>query len=688
MRRLFLPLALLLALAASAPAQPKKPLSLMDVFSIEYASDPQITANGKWVVYVRNFMDVMKDRRRSNLWIVNADGTARQPLTTGAYSDSSPRLAPDGKRLVFVSDRSGTPQLHVLWLATGRTTKITDLPAPPFLPSWSPDGKHIAFVSLVAAKPKPFVDLPARPEGAEWAAPFKMIRNVGYRFDGKGYLKEGFYHLFVVSADGGPARQVTDGPYHDSATSFGLEEPAWTPDSRSLIFAANRSKDADYHPLETELYEASLEDGKVTALTDRRGPDHSPAVSRDGAIAYLGFDDKKLGYQNTRLYLLNRGDKTSRCLTPKLDRSVRAPRWAADGKSVYFLYDDDGDTKIGQAMLDGGRWVLANHVGGESPERPYAAGAFSVSDGGVLAFTQTSPTQPAEIALADPSSAPKTEDVPPPRAVTALNKDLFETCALASTVEIRAVSSHDKRDIQAWVMTPPGFDAKKKYPLILEIHGGPFANYGPRFSIEMQLYAAAGYVVLYVNPRGSTSYGEAFANLIHHNYPGNDYDDLMSAVDDVIKRGYINPDRLFITGGSGGGVLTAWSIGKTKRFRAAVVGKPVIDWHSFVLTADAYPFFAQYWFPAPPWEDPEHYRKRSPLSLVGAVSTPTMLMTGEEDHRTPIAQSEQYYQALKLRKVPAALVRIPGASHNTGARPSHIVAKVAYVLGWFREWDK
>jgi acylaminoacyl-peptidase len=240
--------------------------------------------------------------------------------------------------------------------------------------------------------------------------------------------------------------------------------------------------------------------------------------------------------------------------------------------------------------------------------------------------------------------------------------------------------------VQGWLVKPPGFDPANRYPLILEIHGGPFANYGPRFAAEMQLYAAAGYVVLYTNPRGSTSYGEEFGNLIHHAYPGQDYDDLMSSVDAAIALGYVDPERLYVTGGSGGGVLTAWIVGNTDRFRAAVVQKPVINWTSFALTADATNFFSRYWFPAPPWERPEEYWRRSPLSLVGKVSTPTMLVTGEQDLRTPIAESEQFYAALKLRGVDTLLVRVPGAPHALDQRPSQLIARIRYILAWFARY--
>jgi len=299
-----------------------------------------------------------------------------------------------------------------------------------------------------------------------------------------------------------------------------------------------------------------------------------------------------------------------------------------------------------------------------------------VGGGDVFAYTAGDTSRPADIAAGRPG-----HDAP--ARLTALNENFLAHRDLARVEERWITSSADGEKIQAWVALPPGFDPSRKYPLILEIHGGPFTNYGERFSTEIQLYAAAGYVVLYVNPRGSTSYGERFGNLIHHAYPGKDYDDLISAVDAVIDEGFVDKDALFVTGGSGGGVLTAWIVGKTERFRAAVVAKPVINWASFVLTADNSPYFTRYWFPSQPWEDPEGYWARSPLSLVGNVSTPTMLLTGEADLRTPMSETEQYYQALKLRGIDTAMVRIPGAYHSITKRPSQMAAKVAAVLAWF-----
>ena len=663
----------------------------LDVFGLEYASGPQVSPDGKQVVYVRNSMDIMKDRARSTLWIINADGGEHRPLTSGSRNDSQPRWSPDGGRLLYVASEAEAAgedrpaQMFCRWMDTGQTARLAQLTASPSHPVWSPDGKRIAFFMRVPEETKPFVEMPPKPEGAEWAPEAKVIRKVTYRFDGQGYLKDGFRQLFVLPADGGTPRQLTSGPYEHEGPA------AWSRDGRALVFSGNRREDWEYHPLDSELYEVSLDSGDVRQLTDRRGPDSHPVISPDGTrLAWLGFDDRRQGYQITRLYVGQRDGSKPEPITAEFDRDVSDPVWSSDGRGLYFLYDEHGRTKVAFVTLDGGVSTIADDVGGTNLGRPYASGSFSYA-GGAIAFTRTGPGAPADVSFVDAErvrrgagDSARSEEAPrEPERLTRLNEDLLAHKRLAEIEELWFESSHDQRKIQAWIVKPPGFDPDQKYPLILEIHGGPFANYGLRFAVEMQLYAAAGYVVLYVNPRGSTGYGEEFGNLIHHAYPGHDYDDLMSGVDAVIERGYVDDDNLFVTGGSGGGVLTAWIVGKTDRFRAAVASKPVINWYSFTLTADAYPFFAQYWFPGAPWEQAEHYLKRSPLSLVGNVSTPTMLLTGEADYRTPISESEQFYQALKLRKVDTALVRIPEASHEIVDRPSRLIAKVAHVLKWF-----
>ncbi len=644
-----------------------------DVFELEWASDPQISPDGRTIVYVRNHMDIMTDRRESNLWIVNADGSNHRPLLRGTSSYSSPRWSADGSQLLYVSNEEGSSQIFVRWMDTGQIAKLTHLTRSPGGVSWSPDGAQIAFSMFVTQSSEPLITMPPKPEGAEWAKPARVIQKMIYRADGAGYLEDGYRHLFVLPAEGGTPRQVTDGPFNHGGA-------AWSADSRSLIFSANRHDNGEYDPQNSEIYELSLADGSISALTSRHGPDGSPAVSPDGnLIAYTGYDDQLHGYHVTKLYVMNRDGSGSRVLTTDLDRRVQRPRWSGDGQGLFFQYDDRGNTKVAYVSVDGNVETLASDVGGLSLGRPYAGGMYSVSGNGLIAFTQSRPDYPADLAVVRRRASEATR-------LTWLNQDLFGHKQLGNVEEIWYESSYDGRRIQGWIVTPPDFDPSKKYPLILEIHGGPFANYGDRFSAEVQLYASAGYVVLYTNPRGSSSYGKEFGNLIHHNYPGQDFDDLMSGVDVVLERGYVDEDQLFVTGGSGGGVLSSWIVGHTDRFSAAVVAKPVINWYSFVLTSDSYNFFYKYWFPGLPWDEPEHYMARSPISYVGNVTTPTMLLSGEADYRTPISESEQFYQALKLQKVEAALVRIPDTSHGIASRPSNLIAKVKYVLAWFDKY--
>lgn len=663
-------LVLLALVAGAAPAQDRPPLGLMDVFELEYASDPQIAPDGQTVVYRRNRLDVRTDRVRGDLWTVRVDGSGHQPLVTGVDA-ASPRWAPEGLRLAYVARDEDEDRRHLLirYLETGATVPVARLPSAPGGIAWSPDGTQLAFTRFVEGTAPPLASLPGPPEGAEWAAPPRVIETTIYRRDGAGYVEPGHRQLFVVSSEGGTPRQLTFGPHDVDGT------PAWTPDGRALIVSSDRRENADLDPGDSELYRVDLATGTMTVLTDRVGADRSPAVGPDGAIAYLGSDDRRLGYQLTNLYV--RDGETSERILPALDRDLQDPTWTADSDLVV-AYDDQGTTRLAVVTDRGELRQLAENLGGTSIGRPYGGGSFSVG-GGRVAFTLTAPDHPADVAVVGLDGRGL-------RRLTDLNGDLFGQRTLGEVEEIWAESSADGRLVHGWIVRPPGFDPARQYPLVLEIHGGPFANYGPRFSMEAQLYAAAGYVVLYTNPRGSTSYGEAFGNLIDRAYPGQDYDDLMSSVDAALALGSVDPDRLYVTGGSGGGVLTAWIVGHTDRFAAAVVAKPVINWTSWLLTADMYPFGAKYWFDALPWEDPDAYWRRSPLAHVGNVTTPTMVLTGEEDVRTPMSESEQYYQALRLEEVPSALVRVPGASHGIASRPSGLMRKVGYILAWFERY--
>jgi dipeptidyl aminopeptidase/acylaminoacyl peptidase len=670
MKKIF-PLFLLLFVGTLVSAQ-KSPLELTDFFDLEFVSDPQISPDGKKIIYVRNFKDIMTDRSHSNLWIVNADGSQNRPLTSGNQNDLSPRWSPDGSKIVFLSNKQDEKmKLFLMWMDTRETFPLTNTSKPPGNVSWSHKGDQLAFTMFVPQQQESIVKLPQKPEGAKWNDAPVYIDELNYRGDGQGYLKPGNNQIFVLSTDGGTPRQLT-------SEDENLGAPVWSADDSKLYFSANLHEESDLEPNNSEIYELQIATGEINPLTDRLGPDSSPKVSPKGdLIAFTGYDDEYLGYQMSELYVMNPDGSNIRHLSADFDRDIENIQWDGKGRGLYFHYNDHGKTKIGHIDLKGNTETLAEDLGGLSLGRPYNAAAFTVSNNGKLAYTHGTPAHPADLAVKDGRNV---------KRITNLNKDLFSYRELGNVEEMTWKSSFDQREIQGWLVTPPNFDPNEKYPFILEIHGGPFASYGSVFSAEIQAFAAAGYVVLYANPRGSSGYGAEFGNLIHHNYPNQDYDDLMSGVDAVIERGFIDEKNLFVTGGSGGGVLTAWIIGKNNRFSAAVVAKPVINWYSFVLYADNPAFFSKYWFPSKPWEDPEHYMKRSPISLIGNVTTPTMLLTGEEDYRTPIAESEQYYTALKLEGVDAAMVRIPGASHGIANRPSNLVAKVAAILAWFEKY--
>lgn len=650
-------------------------LVTQDIFGLEYADDPQIAPDGSRVVYVRKSMDIMKDRGRSNLWIVDSDGKNHRAIASSSDNFFSPRWSPDGKRVAYASSKEGSVQIYLRWMDDGQVARLTDLTASPRSLTWSPDGSLIAFTMPVAAETaKPFGQLPKKPKGADWAPEVRVIDTLKYRADGqKGFLPAEYRQVFVVPADGGTPRQLTSGNFnHNTSLS-------WSADSSTLYLAANRDDDWEYEPRQTDLYALAVADGTMTRLTERTGPDVGPEVSPNGRmLAYRGFEDRERLYENTGVYIMDTDGTNNRLISGDLDRTIDAISWTADSKGLIIQYDDGGESQIAHLGLSGDIRPLAGNTGGTSLGRPYSGGSFSVAKNGAIAFNQASSNRPAELAMMDKRGQS--------RQLTQLNEDLLSHKTLGKMEELHVASSFDGRDVEGWVVYPPNYEADKKWPLILEIHGGPVSNYGPRFSAEVQLYAAAGYVVLYMNPRGSDSYGEEFVNLIHHNYPSQDYDDLMTGVDALIERGIADPEQLYVTGGSGGGVLTAWIVGKTDRFKAAVVAKPVINWTSFNLSADLAAMVSRYWFGAFPWEDQEQYWQRSPLSLVGNVSTPTMLLTGELDYRTPMHETEQFYLALKLRKIDTAMVRVPEASHGIASRPSNLIAKVVNILGWFEKY--
>ncbi|MFK0298960.1 prolyl oligopeptidase family serine peptidase [Brevundimonas sp. NPDC090276] len=666
----------LILMATPALAQPVPPtpessrFQPQDLFGLEVASDPQISPDGTRIAYVRQTADIMTDRMRPTIWLIDARTGQQTPLVATAGSHSQPRWSPDGTRVAYISTaEGGGAQLFVRWIGSGQSVRVTSLPSTPTGISWSPDGTKLAYSVLVAGQAPKLGTPLAKPEGAQWAPPIEVIDTVTYRADGQGYLKPGYRQVFVAPADGGGARQLTQGDFNHGG------DLSWSPDSTTLFLSANRGPDWQREAANSEVYALDVRSGVLTALTDRQGPDQSPVASPDGRrIAYVGYDDQRMGYHNSHLYVMDRDGANRRLLTGGLDRSVQSPTWSKDGRSILFSYDDHGSTTVARVSLDGAVSTVVQGLSGDDIGRPYTGGDFSLADDGAVAFTRGDALRPADVHILRQGRQTQ---------LTRLNADYLAGKTLGAVQRLEVASSHDGRAVESWLTLPAGYVEGQKYPLILEIHGGPFAAYGPHFATDNQLFAAAGYAVLSVNPRGSTSYGDEFANLIHHNYPGNDYDDLISSVDAVIAKGVADPNRLFVTGGSGGGVLTSWIVGKTDRFKAAAVQKPVIDWASFVLTADNPAFFARYWFGEYPWENPEAYWRRSPLSLVGNVKTPTLVVVGDEDYRTPVSESEQYYSALQLRGVPTALVKIPGVGHSLAVRPSQNAARMSAILAWF-----
>ncbi len=658
--------------ALAAPATGPEPrFTGSDLFNLSAASDPQISPDGRTIAYVRQSADIMTDRNRSTIWVIDVASGRQQPLVAGSGAHFSPRWSPDGTRLAYLSTaEGGASQLYVRWMASGEQARITGLPNSPNSLEWSPDGRSIAYAMIVPDEGPKLGSAPPKPEGASWAAPLEIIDQVNYRADGAGYIKPGFTHLFMVDATGGAPRQLTFGAYHDNP------QISFTPDGRSLVFSASKGEDWERDPLESEVYLLDLATGNSRGLTSRNGPDAGPIVSPNGRhVAYFGFDDNGKAFNNTHLYLLDLGGGAPRAITAPLDRSIDSAQWSADSRSLVIKYDSDGKARLGRVSLDGRVQPLTDMLAGGSLDRPYTGGDFSLARNGTIAFTTGGIHNPADVAVLDGGRA---------RKLTDLNAHL-KGKSLGSVREL-AVTAPDGVRVPAWLLTPPGYVEGQKVPTILEIHGGPAAAYGPFFSTDYQLYAAAGYAVLFTNPRGSTSYGQAFTDHIEHNYPGPDYQDLIAATDAAVASGIADPQNLFITGGSGGGVLTAWTIGKTDRFRAAAVQKPVINMVSQVLNADGVGYFGPYWFGKMPWEDPQAYWARSPLSLVGNVKTPTLVVVGSEDFRTPPAEAEQYYAALQLRKVPTAYIKVPGVGHGITARPSQSAAKAAAIIAWFDKY--
>ena len=654
-----------LSTAVDAWAQDDGLLTHETFFEMETIRGPAIAPDGSQIVFSRGWVDQQTDRLRSNLWIVDSDGIRVRELTHGDWSDSAPVWSPDGARIAFLSDRGETNQIHVMWVDSREVAQLIHLERAPSNLRWSPDGTQIAFTMFVPDEtPILPVKLPKAQRGAERATPAVVVDRLSWARDGRGPVEPGFTHAFTIdSVLGGTPRKITSGDYNHT-------QPEWSADGKTLYVSGIRKPEAEYLRGDSEIYAFDLETLDATALTDRNGPDRTPLVSPDGEwIAYTGNDDENFTRHLASLYVMNRNGEDRRVWATDLANSPGAVTWASDSSGVYFMVGEQGVTNVYFSPLDGepGRVVGGVHT----------LAGLSISKNGRAAAVRSSFTQPGELVTfaLDGGAEPKI------RSLVDVNEDVHSQVTLSDAEELWYDSSDGFR-VQGWLIKPANFDPTKKYPLLLWIHGGPWSMYSVGFNWAFQNFAAHGYAVLYTNPRGSTGYGQDFVNGIQFSYPGKDLDDLLAGVDAAVETGWIDEDNLFVCGGSGGGVLTAWIVGHDDRFAAAVSMRPVINWHSFVGTTDGSGWYRQ--FEKFPWEDPLEYAVRSPLHYVGSVTTPTMVMTGEADLRTPMSQSEEYYRALKMLKKETLLVRMPDEFHGW-RRPSHRLLQQLYLQAWFEK---
>jgi len=651
-------------LSAAAQATPERDrLTINDYLDWETVGNPQLSPDGTQIIFTRTFIDRVNDRRSSSVWIMNVDGSRKRRLLE---EGSGPIWSPDGTRIAFTApgEPSGT-QIWVRWMdAEGARSQITRVTQSPSGIAWSPDGKQISFQSQVPYRTSVALKMPSEPPGARWVEPPRVVERLRYRADRQGFLPDAFTHLFVVSADGGTPRQITSGDWnHNGGT--------WTPDGTALLFATNRMPEAEYAWRQSDIYRVDVASGNISQLTRRSGPDNNPVPSPDGRmIAYTGYDSTNATWKDAALYVMSADGTNPRILTPDLDRSPGSLTWAGDGSGIYFTAQNHGSQNLYHVTLSG---QLRQVTQGAQ-----MLNVADISKTGIAVGTRSTPVDPGNIISFD-VRAPQQM-----RTLTSANADLLTGKKLATTEEIW-YRSVDNYRIQGWIVKPADFDPSKKYPLMLEIHGGPHSMYNVGFSFARQDHAAHGFVILYTNPRGSTGYGSAFGNAIKNAYPSKDYDDLMAGVDTVINRGYIDVNRLYVFGCSGGGVLTSWIVGHTTRFAAASANCPVTNWLSFVGTTDGSSWYRN--FEKYPWDDPSEHLRRSPLMYVGNVKTPTQLMTGVNDLRTPMGQTEEFYEALKVLKVPTRMVRFNNEWHGTSSTPSNFMRTQAFLREWFDKWQ-
>ncbi|HEX6628783.1 MAG TPA: S9 family peptidase [Gemmatimonadaceae bacterium] len=693
----------LLLASAQIDAQGRRPITDTDLFKFVWAADPQISPNGSQVAFVRVTADADKDRYDTQIFIVPADGSAPpRPLTSGR-SDRAPRWSPSGREIAFVRTPDpvdGKPkpsQVFLISMDGGEARALTDAPKGASSPVWSPDGRAIAFLS-VPDTAKSDTTKKSADTTKRHVSDVRVITRAQYRWNGAGYTDVSAHaHIWTVpssfTASGSlpTAKQITTGTFDEG-------EPVWSLDGSRLYFTSDRHAEPYYETVGDELYSVPANGGTMTKVVSLDGQIGSIALSPDGKrIAFTANENgKPLRFYDQRdLYVADAAPGSRPVnISANYDYDVEGgltgdqhpPRagngggiiWSRDGQSVIVVTTENGRANLRRFPVNGGASTAVTT--GDQEIVSYAADANASR---IVALIST-PVNIGDLFVLDAASR---VPLPASRQITRVNDPLFSTLDLPAAEEI-LYNSFDGKRIQGWILKPPRFDASKKYPMILEIHGGPNAAYGNTFTHEFDWMAAKGYVVLYVNPRGSTSYGQEFANIIQHNYPGDDYKDLMAGVDQVLKRGYVDSTRMGVTGGSGGGVLTNWIVGHTHRFAAAVSQRSIADWTGFWYTAD-FTLFHPTWFSGPPWENQKQFADLSPITYVTNVTTPIMFVEGEADMRTPPAMGgEQMFRALKYLHKPAVMVRFPDETHelSRSGKPWHRVERLRHILGWFDKY--
>jgi dipeptidyl aminopeptidase/acylaminoacyl peptidase len=686
--------ALLIAIAcfsAGTQAQEKRSITEADLYKFVWIADPQMSRDGSQVVFTRVAVNEKQEDYETSIWVVPASGQEAPRRLTSGTRDTTPRWSPDGKQLAFVRaiERDGRPQpaqIYLLAIDGGEARAVTNLPRGASAPVWSPDGARIAFSTV--ARPDDPTTPPSPPP-----SDVRVITSAVYRANGGGWNDpERPAHIWVLDTPSGmdipKPRQLTSGKYAETGAT-------WSRDGSRLFFSSTRLDEPYYLQQDSDLHAVPAAGGEVVRVASINGSIGSLSLSPDGnAIAFVGSlnGPAERSYDQSDLFVAaTDGSGTPRNLTAAYDFDVnggiggdqaaprgggsRSPIWSHDGSSITVVAGEQGDANLVRFDLKSGK---ADHVfKGTHAVQSYSASADRQQ---VVALVSTQ-TNIGDLFVIPSAGGGE------PRRITRINDPLFTTLKLSEPEEIWWTSFDGKR-IQGWLMHPPDFDKTKKYPFILEIHGGPHSAYGNTFTHEFQWMAAKGYVVLFPNPRGSSNYGQDFGNVIQYRYPGDDYKDLMAGVDEVLKRGYIDEGRLGVTGGSGGGLLTNWTITQTTRFAAAVSQRSIADWSGFWYTAD-FTLFTPSWFRKAPWEDPADFVARSPITHVAKVKTPLMLVDGDDDLRTPPSDGgEMMFRALKYLKVPTVMVRFPGETHelSRSGKPKHRVERLQHIVGWFDQW--